>query len=292
MAERMERRESFMEGFRRSAWLLLLPVLFCTGVLVLSLLTNAGILSRRGFITVDPDASVMPGNYSEETEEAVGGGIEISLTEPVTEEYFKDALFMGDSITSGLTIYDMFEGFNAIYKVGVSPMTATSISFTTTATGNDLTMSEAVKYYNPRKLYIMLGTNGINWASADKLLEGYRKLVKILKDENPDCMIIVQSIPPVAKWVADKDRSFSKENFDEYNAGLRQMCIDMGIYFLDINAAFTTEDGYLSSDYSAPDGIHFGYVGYQKWYDYLMCHTVHGSSAYCIGEDGFLKCNN
>ncbi len=104
-------------------------------------------------------------------------------------------------------------------------------------------------------------------------------------------MIIVQSIPPVSKWVAQQKPSFSKDNFDLYNAGLREMCIDMGIYFLDINAAFTTEDGYLSSDYAAPDGVHFGYGGYQKWYDYLMCHTVHGSSVYCINNDGYIKYN-
>ncbi|MBR5979252.1 MAG: SGNH/GDSL hydrolase family protein, partial [Oscillospiraceae bacterium] len=159
-----------MEGFRRSMWLLILPVLFCAGMLALSLLTDAGILAKRGFMKIDRNAAVAPESYSEETEEIVGGGIEISLTEPVTEDYFNDALFLGDSITSGLTIYDMFDGFNAIYKVGVSPMTATSISFTTTATGNDLTLTEAVRYYNPRKLYIMLGTNGINWASTNDLL--------------------------------------------------------------------------------------------------------------------------
>ena len=134
----------------------------------------------------------------------------------------------------------------------------------------------------------MLGTNGINWASADELLSGYRDLISLLKTENPDCLIIVQSIPPVSKWVSVQRPSFTKDSFDTYNAGLKDLSIEMGVYFLDINAAFTTEDGYLSSDYAAPDGIHFGYEGYQRWYDYLMSHTVHGSSVYHFDENGFL----
>jgi len=288
MKQRQIRRENFTDGFRKSWWIMILPAVFFISAVAVSMIGTGSGRGEKSFLKTDADAVI---HLSEPVSQqsSSGGGIEIALSEPVEEEYFNDALFVGDSITSGFTIYDMFEGFNAIYKVGVNPMSATKISFTTTSSGKELSMSEAVKYYNPRKLYIMLGTNGINWASSDELLSGYRELIKLLKSENPDCMIIVQSIPPVAKWVAQQKPSFSKENFDIYNAGLREMCIEMGIYFLDINAAFTTEDGYLSSDYSAPDGVHFGYGGYQKWYDYLMCHTVQGSSVYCIdSQNGYL----
>lgn len=286
-----KRRESFSEGFGRSWWLMVLPAVFFFVSVLLFLTGMKGTSPAKPFIATDSDAELTNPAGSDLVSSPAGGGIEIALSEPVSRDYFNDALFMGDSITSGLTIYDMFEGFNAIYKVGVNPMSASYSDFTTTSTGRELTMSEAVRYYNPRKLYIMLGTNGINWATTDELLEGYRDFVQTLKSENPDCMIIVQSIPPVSLWLAEEDPSFTKENIDTFNSGLRQMCIDMGIYYLDINAAFTTEDGYLSQDYSAPDGIHFGYDGYQKWYDYLMCHTVHGSSVFSIGDNGFLVYN-
>ncbi|MBP0969375.1 MAG: hypothetical protein J5744_04445 [Oscillospiraceae bacterium] len=287
----MQKRESFLEGFRRCWWLLLLPVIFFSAAAAFFFNGREGYPDRCASFVTDIEAVAVSRGSGDSSAARSGGGIEIALSEPVSRDYFNDALFLGDSITSGLTIYDMFEGFNAIYKVGVNPMSAAYSDFTTTSSGRDLTLSEAVKYYSPRKLYIMLGTNGIDWATTDELLEGYRELILTLKTENPDCLIIVQSIPPVSLWVAEDDPSFSKDNFDRFNHGLKQMCIDTGIYFLDINAAFTTPDGYLSQDYAAPDGIHFGYDGYQKWYDYLMCHTVHGSSVFSIGESGYLVFN-
>lgn len=290
MNTNIKKTQDYFYTLKRSIWILFLPFLFLL-FSVFEYNKSAGIgsfIKKRSFTDVNPDLNLLPEEVIEFTPQHSGGGIEIALTEPVDESYFNDALFVGDSITSGFTIYDMFYGFNAIYKVGVNPMTASSISFTTTSSGRELTMTEAVRYYNPRKLYIMLGTNGINWASTDELLSGYEDLISLLKSENPDCMIIVQSIPPVAKWVASERPSFTKESFDRYNDGLKQMCLDNGIYFLDINAAFTTEDGYLSSDYAAPDGIHFGYGGYQRWYDYLLNHTVHGSSVYCFDDNGYL----
>jgi lysophospholipase L1-like esterase len=291
MREEDNSRKTIPTGFKIYIWILCICALFS----LFSLLIYNGYISQllsesKSFLTSDKEAVLLP-EVAINNDQATGGGIEIALSEPVEKDYFNDALFVGDSITSGFTIYDMFYGFNAIYKVGVNPMTATTTAFTTTSTGRELTMTEAVRYYNPRKLYIMLGTNGINWASSEELLSGYKDLIVLLKNENPDCAIIVQSIPPVSKWVALERPSFTKESFDTYNAGLKKLSMEMGIYFLDINAAFTTEDGYLSSDYAAPDGIHFGYGGYQRWYDYLMCHTVHGSSVYHFDNDGYLDCD-
>ena len=104
-------------------------------------------------------------------------------------------------------------------------------------------------------------------------------------------MIIVQSIPPITYDHDMATDSVSKEKIDEYNADLKEIAIRLGIYFLDINAAFATSDGYLSSDYAAPDGVHFSYTGYQKWYDYLITHTVQGSSIYSLNDFGYLSIN-
>jgi len=273
----------------RSLPVLLLALLLFTGSLLLHFYLPQMRPYSKALVSANPNADLgLLTVASQHASGAAGTGIEIAQTAAVDKSYFSDALFVGDSITSGLQIYDMFAGFNAIYRVGVNTHNASTDLFYETGDGQQLTLVEAVRHFAPRKLYIMLGTNGINWATTEWLLDGYRQLVATLVAENPDCIIVLQSIPPVTEKKSRDNRGFLKENFDAYNAGVRQIAIDLGVYFLDINSAFSTPDGYLSLDYAAPDGIHFGYDGYQRWYDYLMTHTVQGESVFCIGPDGYL----
>ena len=284
------KRETIAQALFRTSWILLLAVLILVGAFFLrsSLLKkhkNASTLHHYNPSTLLDISTVAADNISS----FAGNGYEIGASAAVDKEYFSDALFVGDSITSGFTIYDMFEGFNCIYKVGVNTHSAMTDEFHTTSSGQAMTMVEAVKYYSPRKLYIMLGTNGINWASTEWLLSGYKELVSVLMRENPNCSIILQSIPPVSEEKAASNSGFSKENFDKYNNGIRQLAIEQGCFFLDINSAFATSSGYLDPAYAAGDGLHFGYAGYQRWYDYLMTHTLQGDSIYIISPEGFLS---
>lgn len=286
------KRETVGEAVGKSLWLLIIPVAFFVASVIVSTRAVSYHLERSTLHDYDKKADLgLVTVASTRASENAGNGYEIPESVAVDDGYFSDALFFGDSITSGLTIYDMFENFNVVYKVGVNTHNAMTEEFTTTGTGEPMNMIEAVKYYSPRKLYIMLGTNGINWATTDWLLDGYRELVKAIMTENPDCMVILQSIPPVSESKSIENPSFSKENFHLYNDGIRQLAIELGCYFLDINAAFSTPDGYLDPSYAAPDGVHFGYAGYQRWHDYLITHTVQGGSVYRISDEGYVVKN-
>ena len=287
------RYETVGEALKRTLWLLILPIAFVIASVYISLSAVPYHGSRSTLHDYNKKADLgLVTIASTRASDNAGKGYEIPESVAVDESYFSDALFVGDSITSGLTIYDMFENFNCVYKVGVNTHNAMTEEFTTTGSGESMTMVEAVKYYSPRKLYIMLGTNGINWATTDWLLDGYRDLVKVIMSENPDCLVILQSIPPVSESKSIENPSFSKENFHLYNDGIRQLAIELGCYFLDINAAFSTPDGYLDPSYAAPDGVHFGYAGYQRWHDYLMTHTVQGGSVYRFNPEGYVIKNS
>ena len=293
MEDNIVRKEKTGEAILHMAWLLLLAIVFMIASIVISSRASKYHLSRSTLHDYDKNADLgLVTISSTRATSNAGNGYEIPQSVAVDRNYFSDALFVGDSITSGMNIYDMFEGFNAIYKVGVNTHNAMTDEFTTTGSGESMTMVEAVRYYSPRKLYIMLGTNGINWATTDWLIDGYRELVKTIMSENPDCAVILQSIPPVSYEKTVENPSFSKENFDLYNNGIRQLAIELGCYFLDINSAFSTPDGYLDPAYAAPDGVHFGVAGYQRWYDYLLTHTIQGESVYKIDTDGYVITNH
>ncbi|MEG0833435.1 MAG: GDSL-type esterase/lipase family protein [Oscillospiraceae bacterium] len=229
-----------------------------------------------------------------EKEQVDGGdkllGTVIEASAAVGDDYFSDALFIGDSLTEGISLYDVFAGYNAISKRGLNPTTILTEKFYKDG-DKELTMLEAVMKINPRKLYIMLGTNGMNWSyvNVDELIKGYDEFVTALVENLPGCQIIIQAIPPTTVETATSITGYKKENVDYYNEGLKNIAMKKGLYFLDVNAGIAGPDGYLPEEIASPDGIHFQASGYAVWKNYLMTHTVQGNSSFSMGDDGLIQ---
>lgn len=213
-------------------------------------------------------------------------GVVLGETTRVGDEYFADAVFAGDSLTDGFRIYDVGQHFDVISKVGLSPQTATSATCFTTPEGEELIMADAIKYLGSRKAYILLGANGLNWTTPDNLIVGYYELVDQLMRVNPDTYIILQSIPPVTAATAAARPSYTQETVEYYNSLVKNLAMEKGIYFLDVYSAFVQEDGYLSTDIAAPDGMHLTPSGYKVWFDYISTHTIKGDAAFAMDAEG------
>lgn len=206
--------------------------------------------------------------------------------EPVGDEYFADALFAGDSLTDGFRIYDVGQHFHVISKVGLSPGPAVTEKVYKAADGEMLTISEAIKYLGARKVYILLGTNGLGWASPEKLVSDFSKLIDQFMVENPDTYIIIESIPPVTSKMAASRPSYVREQVEYYNSLLKDLAVEKGIYFLDVYSVFLGEDGYLLSSVAAGDGYHITPSGYKMWFEYITTHTIRGNSAFTMDNQG------
>ena len=278
------RKETFTDVLRRSAALLI--VLSALLVLILAFSFALQIVNaQKADIYPDklPSAfSLTPVKANAEEERAVV----LTETAPVDESYFADALFCGDSLSDGIRIYEVFAGFNTCTMVGISPQSAATEAFYETEDGRTLTMVETIVEKQPSRVYVMLGTNGLNWASVDSLIAGYSEFLDAVRSQMPALDIIIESIPPTTRETAEKRPSYVIENINAYNAALLELAKSKGCYYIDIHAAVVGEDGYLPDDIAAPDGIHFQISGYQIWKDYLFTHTIQGSAAYSIGPDG------
>lgn len=284
MAADTVRKETFSEVLRkRSALLIVLSALL---VLILAFSFVLQTVNARK-IDIYPDKlpsvfALTPVKTNAEEERAVV----LTETAPVDESYFADALFCGDSLSDGIRIYDVFAGFDTCTMVGISPQSAATEAFYETEDGRTLTMVETIVEKQPSRVYVMLGTNGLNWASVDTLIAGYSEFLDAVRSQMPALDIIIESIPPTTRETAEKRPSYVIENINAYNAALLELAKSKGCYYIDIHAAVVGEDGYLPDDIAAPDGIHFQISGYQIWKDYLFTHTIQGSAAYSIGPDG------
>ena len=113
--------------------------------------------------------------------------------------------FAGDSIASGLGIYDT--GYhNAHYATYVSAGVQTfvnNVSVKNAVTGATETPMETIAASQPDYLYILVGTNNlVVQGSEDSFIAYYERLIDMLREQlNPGVAFYIQSIPGVQEDV-------------------------------------------------------------------------------------------
>lgn len=221
------------------------------------------------------DTQESAGAPSAYAREAAAGSVPIS--KPVGYGYFEDALFFGDSISTGIPLYmqTMVKGAAVIAAQGVSPGAALTSQCINTDSGR-VTMLEAAKTKGERnKIYIMLGANALDY-DEDPFIKGYTEFIKAVKAEYPDAVIYVQSMLPVT---ADVNKTYPSKNINNerisaYNAAICKMALEQGANYVDVAQGIADKNGMLPSEASPLDGMHLTSEYYMKWFDYLRNHTV------------------
>ncbi|MEG2144063.1 MAG: GDSL-type esterase/lipase family protein [Oscillospiraceae bacterium] len=213
----------------------------------------------------------------------------ISLPPPTTEsgknmedraknEYFDDAAFVGDSITTGIEIYDIMTNADVFAETGLglyNILDRACIKF-----GEEkVTIPQALMRTKPKKIYIMLGGNSLGGNAAGgydaSALEAYKKFVETLASQNPQSIIYIQSVLPVneAKFKEKYKKELTNKNIDAFNVDLKAMSEKNGYHYLDVASVFKNEKGEMPAEYT-PDGIHIRSEQYNMWFDFLKENTI------------------
>ena len=186
--------------------------------------------------------------------------------------YFSDAVFVGDSITTGIDLYSTLTNASVVASTGINLETFLTATPVRNKNGEKVTIPEAVKEVNAKKIYLMLGTNGLDWMSVDQMIEQYQKIFDKLKKDNPKAIFYIQSIPPITREKEKKADQMSIKKIGEYNERLLKLAEKNKAYYVDVFSAIVSEDGYLSKEVST-DGVHFNASVYTKWIEYVRRHT-------------------
>ena len=212
--------------------------------------------------------STQPGSADSRFADALPAG------ERVSNSYFDDAVFLGDSITSGISLYSVMSNASVVASTGVNLQTILTDAVLTDSSGNKALAVDAVTSYHPGKIYVMMGANGIEFMDTDTIVSLYGQLIDQLKEKNPDAIIYVQSVLPVTQAFEQARPGLSNAVIDECNVALLEMAKEKGVYYLQVADAFKDDQGRLPDEASPADGMHFGPTYYDKWFEYLRVHTV------------------
>ena len=215
----------------------------------------------------------------------------------VDTSWFADAAFLGDSLTAGFCAneYNIDVGGALIcgYE-GISPNTVVNRTTVTSPDRGEEVPLDVLAAAQPAKLYILIGTNAlVQPGNDDSFLAYYGKMLDDLRTALPDTTFYVQSVlTATQEKVSDSLPGLAPDRLAAINAAIQQLCAERGCYYLDLNAEFADDAGYLQTDFSQPDGVHLTVSGYSKWVSYLCTHVPYdkdnpyqAGSTYYLSDD-------
>ena len=196
--------------------------------------------------------------------------------------YFSDAALLGDSLTVGFSDYSINLGGALICGyTGVGPDAIVNRSAVKSSVRGSEVAMDVLTAAQPKKLYILLGTNTLTTlGAADRFLAYYGQMLDELRQTlGEDCIIYVQSIPPVRPAAAEKKPGLASDVLRGVNEQLAQLAAEKGCAYLDLWEALADGEGNLKEMIAAPDGVHLSAGnGYGAWVTYLRNHAKYSAS--------------
>ena len=218
--------------------------------------------------------------------------IGVPMLGTVTNDYFNTVTFVGDSIASGLGIYQT--GLpNAKYatytSAGVNSF-VNNVTMKNAVTGVQETPMEAIVATQPDYVYILVGTNNlVTQGGEESFLAYYERLIDMLREQlNPGVIFYIQAIPVVQETVVQSKPGLDNARIATVNDLLANLALRKGCYFVNIREVLTNPaDGSQIDDYQVTDGVHFNAAGYRVWAEYLATHTVWNRRSKYSGQNPY-----
>ncbi|MCR5790205.1 MAG: hypothetical protein K6G83_10000, partial [Lachnospiraceae bacterium] len=188
----------------------------------------------------------------------------------VEDDYFADALFVGDSRLQG---FGMYSGLQSTYYcvTSFSIYKYDTMAVVQTPTGK-VPIFDALPFDTFTKIYIKVGLNEMGMDDASFLAK-YAEMIEKLRIYEPRAIIYVHAILPVTAKKSASDKYHNNPNIAARNEALKQFALEQKAYFIDAGPAVSVEDGSLNPE-STADGVHLKpqYMG--PWLEYLKENAV------------------
>lgn len=195
--------------------------------------------------------------------------------ETVTDDYFADAVFIGDSRTVGMYEYGELEDVSTfyastgltIYKLFDTPIVKVP------GQRKKATIEEMLSKKQFAKIYLMVGINEMGTGTVDTFIQKYQEAVEHLKELQPDAIIYIQGIMKVTTERSEQGDYINNEGIEARNERLAQLADNRQVFYLDVNPQICDETGGMESSYTF-DGVHLKAQYIAIWKDFLKASAV------------------
>lgn len=168
----------------------------------------------------------------------------------IYKEYFKEDLFIGDSITEELKYYKFLYDKNVFSKIGLNTDTLRKL------------IPDEDFGIEPKNIYLMMGLNdSVFVKTEEKFKERYLAMLDALQAKFPDAKIYLQAIFPVSKGLDEKeDARVNNTKINSFNEVIKTIASERGLDYLDFSYLLKENE-----DYFEPDGMHLKSKFHKVW---------------------------
>ena len=203
-----------------------------------------------------------------------GNSEEVYEFTEVDDDYFTDAVFIGDSRTVGLSEYcEPLDSRATFYaRTSLTIYDVFKKEYIKTDTGK-IGLEEALSRNQFGKVYIMLGLNEIGTGDTEYFINAYTEVLNRIRELQPDAIIYIQGIMHVSEAKSKVDKNFNNEKINARNAALAELADNKTIFYIDMNEAVDDENGNLGEGLSFDD-IHLKASSYERWHEFLLHNAI------------------
>lgn len=193
----------------------------------------------------------------------------------VTDDYFDDALFIGDSRMAGLSQYCQAIDERATFyaKKSLTIFDIQKKAWIETEDGSKITVEQALSEKQYGKIYLMVGINELGVGNTEYFRAAYADVVNRIHLLQPDAIIYINSIMHVAKEKNDTDTLYNNTNINARNEAIATLADDQQVFYLNMNECVDDEEGNLDSTLTF-DQVHLKGSAYEPWHEYLLSHAI------------------
>ena len=216
----------------------------------------------------------------------VDGGMEVgasAMTLPGSQdmglEYLFNLTFLCDNSFSAVNSFGANFGSTASAQVWLpaggsfSAAGADGTKIIYPNDGTEKSPADAAGLYQPSRLVIYLGGDGLGNTDQASFIAGYSALVQGIQAASPETRIICCSIGSVTAAYAGVD-GLTAQGVAQANQWIQQVCVDTGVYYADLGGILNDTSGALSAEYASADGRSINSSGISKVMDYFRMHGI------------------
>lgn len=194
----------------------------------------------------------------------------------VSDEYFDDAVFIGDSRIEGMSLYSELRNAEFYAKQGTTIYKILGekiVEMEVNGKNKKVTVAKALKEKKYAKIYLMLGINELGYKTSEDFGEEYAKVVNVIKKLQPDAKIFVLSIMNVTEEYDKSNDVYNNLNINSKNVQIAKTADGKNVFYLDVNEAVCDKKGYVKKEY-AWDGVHLKAEYYTLLDDFFKTHAI------------------
>jgi hypothetical protein len=182
------------------------------------------------------------------------------------DEWFADALILGNSLVGGLLEYGEIQSCDFAYCNGVSVFGLSEADLTL----RDGSRSSLIKVLSGKtygKIFLIFGTNEMS-AGSETFYNYYSALIDVIRKYQSAAVIYVHNTPPVNEALVKYPEAINNENVFRTNEVIAKLAYDKALKLVDLNGLLSDAEGSLPKD-ATWDGVHFQPSVYTSWSRFL-----------------------